>query len=155
TFYLAGPWFAERGVALYAYDARGQGRSPGRGLWGGEELMTEDVRTAVAVARRMYPHATIAVVGESMGAAEAMCAFGSDHPPQADRVILAAPAVWGWSTLPSAYALTLWTSAHMFPWEAVQPPRGVVRHITPSDNIEMLRHIGRDRNMLFTTRIDA
>ena len=40
TYYLAGPWFAERGVALYAYDARGFGRSPNRGLWPGERLMT-------------------------------------------------------------------------------------------------------------------
>ncbi|HWA00249.1 MAG TPA: alpha/beta fold hydrolase [Caulobacterales bacterium] len=155
NFYLAGPWFAERGVAVYAYDARGQGRSPDRGVWGGERLMTEDLRTAVSVARRAHPNAVIAVVGESMGAATAMVTFGSDNPPQADRVVLVSPAVWGWSTMPDAYALTLWTSAHMFPWQPVQPPRGVARHIAPSDNIEMLRHIGRDPNMLFTTRIDA
>ncbi|MES1200725.1 MAG: alpha/beta fold hydrolase [Pseudomonadota bacterium] len=155
TFYLAGPWFAAHGVALYAYDARGQGRSPRRGVWGGERLMTEDLRTAVRVARRMYPHATIAVVGESMGAAEAMATFGDANAPPVDRVVLVAPAVWGWSTMPSAYAFTLWTSAHLFPWKDVVPPRGVVRHITPSDNNEMLRRIGRDPNMIFTTRIDA
>jgi alpha-beta hydrolase superfamily lysophospholipase len=52
TFYLAGPWFAAHGVALYAYDARGFGRSPRRGVWPGEQLMTEDLRTAVRVARQ-------------------------------------------------------------------------------------------------------
>jgi acylglycerol lipase len=155
TFYLAGPWFAERGVAVYAYDARGHGRSPQRGLWGGERLMTEDLRTAVAVARRAHPNATISVVGESMGAATAIAAFGSENPPNADRLVLVAPAVWGWSTLPDAYALTLWTGAHTFPWRAVTAPRSVTRRITPSDNIEMLRHIGRDPNMIFATRIDA
>src|SRR5512147_2200855 len=61
AFYLAGPWFAQHGVAFYAYDARGFGRSPDRGVWGGEELMSEDVRTAVRVARQMYPDAKIAV----------------------------------------------------------------------------------------------
>ena len=35
TFYLAGPWWAKEGIATYAYDARGQGRSPDRGVWGG------------------------------------------------------------------------------------------------------------------------
>lgn len=155
TFEEAGPWFAARGVATYAYDARGQGRSPNRGIWGGERLMTEDVRTAVRTARALYPHATIAVVGESMGAASAIAAFGSDDPPPADRLILVAPAVWGWSTLPDAYAFTLWTSAHLMPGRPVTPPRVVTRHITPSDNIEMLRRIGRDPNMLFQTRIDA
>jgi alpha-beta hydrolase superfamily lysophospholipase len=155
TFYLMGPWFAERGVALFAYDARGFGRSPDRGVWGGQRLMTEDLRTAVNVARQTYPHAKIVVVGDSMGSAESIALFGGPNPPHVDRLILTAPAVWGWSTLPPLYSLTLWVSAHTFPWEAVQPPRGVVRHITASDNNDMLQHIGRDHNMLFTTRIDA
>ena len=155
AFYPAGPWFAARGVAVFAYDARGFGRSPQRGVWGGEQLMTEDLRTAISVARRSYPNATLAVVGDSMGSATAIAAFGSDSPPNADRLILTAPAVWGWSTMPDAYALTLWTGAHTFPWRAVTPPRGVQRRIVASDNIEMLRRIGRDPNMLFTTRIDA
>jgi acylglycerol lipase len=155
TFYLMGPWFAERGVAVFAYDARGFGRSPDRGVWGGERLMTEDLRTAVRVARQMYPNATLAVVGDSMGSAEAIATFGEPGAPSIDRLILTAPAVWGWSTMPPLYSLTLWMSAHAFPWQPVTPPRAVVRHITPSDNVEMLQHIGRDRNMLFTTRIDA
>ena len=155
AFFPAGPWFAERGVAVYAYDARGFGRSPNRGVWGGERLMIEDARTAIAVARRMYPHATLAVIGDSMGSAEALVTFGARDAPQVDRLILVAPAVWGWSTMPTAYSLTLWTTAHMFPWRPVTAPRGVVRRIVASDNNEMLRRIGRDPNMLFATRIDA
>ena len=155
TYYLMGPWMAARGIALYAYDARGFGRSPERGVWGGQALMTEDLRTAVNLARQMYPNATLVVLGDSMGAAEAIATFGAPNAPHIDRLILASPAVWGWSTLPEMYAITLWMAAHTFPWEAVEPPRTVTRHITPSDNVEMLRHIGRDRNMLFTTRIDA
>lgn len=155
TFYLAGPWWAKEGIATYAYDARGQGRSPDRGVWGGTRLMTEDLRTAVTVARRDHPDAIIAVVGESMGAATAIAAFASDDPPHADRLVLVAPAVWGWSSMPRAYSTTLWFGAHTFPYRAVTPPKGVVRRITPSDNTAMLRKLGRDRNMLFTTRIDA
>lgn len=155
TYYLAGPWFAERGVALYAYDARGFGRSPNRGVWPGERLMTEDLRTAVAVARRTHPSATIAVVGDSMGAAAAIATFGAEGAPQADRVILVAPAVWGWSTLPDHYAFTLWVGAHMFPWRAVSPPRNVVRTRTASDNREALLQAGRAPHMIWQTRIDA
>lgn len=155
AFYLAGPWWASQGIATYAYDARGHGRSPQRGVWGGSRLLMEDLRTAVRVARRDHPGAVIAVVGDSMGAATAIAAFASDDPPPADRLVLVAPAVWGWSTLPKAYAVTLWVGAHTFPYRAVTPPKGVQRRITPSDNTEMLRKIGRDRNMLFQTRIDA
>jgi acylglycerol lipase len=155
TFETAGPWFAARGVAVFAYDARGHGRSPNRGMWGGERLLTEDVRTAVNVARRTYPDATITVVGESMGAATALAAFGSSTPPSADRLVLVAPAVWGWSTLPEIYSLTLWAGAHTIPSRAVTPPRGVARRIQASDNIDMLRAIGRDPLMIFRTRVDA
>jgi alpha-beta hydrolase superfamily lysophospholipase len=155
TFYLAGPWFAERGVALFAYDARGFGRSPNRGVWAGERLLTEDLRTAVMVARRTYPNAKIVVMGDSMGAAEAVATFGARNAPHVDRLVLVAPAVWGWSTLPDQYALALWVGAHTFPWRAVQPPRNVTRRISASDNREALLQAGRAPHMIWTTRIDA
>jgi len=155
TFYLAGPWWAGQGIATYAYDARGHGRSPRRGVWGGTRLLTEDLRTAVRVARRDHPTAIVAVVGDSMGGATAIAAFASDHPPPADRLVLVAPAVWGWSTMPRSYAATLWVGAHTFPYRAVTPPRGVVRRIVPSDNTAMLNKIWRDPLMLKTTRVDA
>ncbi len=155
TFYLAGPWFAGRGVALYAYDARGFGRSPNRGVWGGEGLMTEDLRTAILLARRAHPNAIIAVVGDSMGAATAIATFGAEDAPDIDRVILVAPAVWGWSTLPNQYALALWVGAHTFPWRAVEPPRSVVRTRIASDNREALIQAGRAPYMIWQTRIDA
>ncbi len=155
TFYLAGPWFAERGVALYAYDARGFGRSPNRGIWGGERLMTQDLLTAVQVARRAHPDATIAVVGDSMGAATAIAAFGAAETPAVDRIVLVAPAVWGWSALPDTYAVTLWLSAHTFPWTTVKPPRSVTRSRVASDNREALLQAGRAPHMIWQTRIDA
>ncbi len=155
AYYTAGPYWAANGAAVYAYDARGFGRSPNRGVWAGEKLLTEDLRTLVALARRANPGVPVAVVGDSMGAATAIAAFGSDRPPAADRLVLVAPAVWGWSTLPDHYAATLWLGAHTFPHRPVTPPRGVQRKIQASDNIEMLRKLGRDPTMLFETRIDA
>lgn len=155
AFGLAGPAFAEAGVAVYAYDQRGHGRSPQRGLWGGEALLTEDLRTAVRLARARHPEAIVAVLGESMGAAVAMTAFASPSPPVADRLILSAPAVWGWSRLPRSYAAMLWLSAHVMPGRAVAAPRFVQRRIIPSDNREALIAMGLDPLMVFETRIDA
>ena len=88
SFRLAGPWWAERGIETWAIDQRGFGESPGRGVWAGEARMTDDLRTAVALARSRHPRALIAVAGESMGGAVAVSAFGSTCPPEADRVIL-------------------------------------------------------------------
>lgn len=155
AFYLAAPWWAERRVTTYAYDQRAHGRSPKRGVWPDEELFREDLRTAVRVARAMHPEATIAVVGHSMGGAVAASAFGSDDPPDADRLVLVAPGLRGWGALPLLYRSSLWFSTSVRPRWIVRPPRRVVRQITPSDNEEMLRRISQDPLMLFDYRIDA
>ncbi|MCA3696134.1 MAG: alpha/beta hydrolase, partial [Aquidulcibacter sp.] len=46
AFETAAPYWAARGITTYAYDARGFGRSPQRGVWGNEALMIKDLRTA-------------------------------------------------------------------------------------------------------------
>ncbi|HWD68058.1 MAG TPA: alpha/beta fold hydrolase, partial [Caulobacteraceae bacterium] len=69
AFHLAAPWWAEQGITTLAYDQRGFGRSPHRGVWSPEKLSVEDLRTIVALARAKYPGATIAVAGESLGGA--------------------------------------------------------------------------------------
>jgi alpha-beta hydrolase superfamily lysophospholipase len=152
---IAGPYWAARGITTYAYDQRGFGRGPERGLWGGEALMDEDVRTACALLRARHPQAILAVVGESMGGAVAITAFASDRPPDADRVALLSPAVWGWSEQPILNALLLWTAAHTDPGGLLEAPAWVYRRHPPSDNIAVLRQMGRDRNMIFKTRVDA
>ena len=100
AFHLAAPWWASQGIATYAFDQRGFGASPRRGVWGGKELMVEDLRTLTALVRQRHPKAIIAVAGVSMGGAVAIEAFASDRPPAADRLILLAPGVWGWRTQP-------------------------------------------------------
>src|SRR5258706_4453963 len=97
AFHMAAPWWAEQGVTTVAYDQGGFGRSPGRGVWAGDELMVEDLRTVTALVRRKYPHALLVVAGESLGGAVAAEAFASDRPPTADRLVLLSPAVWGWA----------------------------------------------------------
>jgi len=155
AFDLSGPALAAQGVAVLAYDQRGHGRSPQRGIWAGRTLLTEDLRTAVRLTRARYPAATLAVLGESMGAAVTMATFGEPDAPAVDRLILCAPAVWGWSSLPRSYAASLWLTAHTMPGRAVSPPRFVTRRIVASDNTEALLAMGRDPLMVFETRFDA
>ena len=155
AFHLAGPYWATRGIATYAYDQRGFGRSPDRGVWGGDALMTEDLRSFVSVVHARFPHAKIAVVGESLGGAVAIEAFASDRPPAADRLILAAPAVWGWSSQPLAYQLALQVAAHLAPAKVFTPPGFVTEHISASDNIPELEAMGSDRLMIWGARSDA
>ena len=44
AFHLAGPVWAGQGVTTYAYDQRGFGRSPQRGVWAQEDVLIEDLR---------------------------------------------------------------------------------------------------------------
>jgi acylglycerol lipase len=153
AFHMAAPYWADQGVTVYAYDQRGFGRSPERGIWPEEELMREDLRTAVAIARQRHPDATITVVGISMGAAVAISAFGSDRPPEADNFIASGPGLRGWGAMNPAYRASLWLSAHVRPSWIVRPPRRFVR-IEPSDNIEMLQRSWADPLMMPSNRID-
>lgn len=155
AFRLAGPWWAGQGITTYAYDQRGFGRSPQRGVWGGEALMMEDLRVAVALARERHPSALVAVVGESMGGAVAIAAFASDRPPQAHRLVLLAPAVWGWSSQPLPYRLSLWVTARVAGERVLRPPSWLTARIQASDNIAELRRMGADRNLIWGARTDA
>jgi acylglycerol lipase len=155
AFHLAAPYWASQGIATYAYDQRGFGRSPQRGVWAGDALMTEDLRTITALVRARYPHAIIAVAGESLGGAVAIEAFASDHPPAADRLVLLAPAVWGWSSQPLSYRLALQLAARLAPAKVFNPPGFVTDHISPSDNTEELIAMGRDPLMSWGARSDA
>ncbi|RAK58617.1 alpha/beta hydrolase [Phenylobacterium hankyongense] len=155
AFHLAAPWWAEQGITTLAYDQRGFGRSPGRGVWAGDELMDEDLRTVVSLARRAYPHAIIVVVGESMGGAVAAETFASDRPPAADRVVLLSPAVWGWREQPLPYRTLLWFAANFTASKVYTPPRWLTRKVSPTDNREELIAMGRDPLMVWGARSDT
>lgn len=155
AFETAAPWWAARGVTTYAYDQRGFGRSLNRGRWPKEDLLREDLRAAVRLARARHPDAVLTVVGISMGGAVAMSAFGSDDPPLGvDRLILSGPGLRGWGGLPLIHRASLWASTKVRPGWVVVPPKFATDRITPSDNIEMLRARGRDTLNTFDNRID-
>lgn len=153
AFHMAAPYWAKNGVTTYAYDQRGFGRSPNKGIWPEEELMREDLRTAVDVARARHPEAVITVVGISMGGSVALTAFGSERPPKADRLIISGPGLRGWGAINPLYRVSLWATAHANPDWLVVPPVGLIK-IEPSDNNDMLRRTWSDPHMTYRTRID-
>lgn len=147
-----GPWFAEHGISLYAIDQRGFGRAPGRGLWAGGARMAEDATSVVKLVRERHPGLPVYLLGTSMGGAVAMRAMRLQNPPDVDGIVLVAPAVWGWRAMNDFYSVVLWASAHIAPSYTLTG-RGL--EIRPSDNIEMLRALGRDPLVIKETRIDT
>lgn len=155
AFHIAAPRWAKAGITTYAYDQRGFGVSPGRGVWAGEDLMVEDLRTVVALARARHPQALIVVAGESMGGSVAAAAFAGDNPPAADRLVLMSPAVWGFGSQPLPNKTLLWLAANLTPSKVYTPPKFITSRITPTDNRQELIAMGRDPLMIWGARSDT
>jgi acylglycerol lipase len=151
-FTQPGTYFSQRGIACYAYDQRGFGGSPQRGLWPGVAAYTNDLAQFTRLVQLRHPGVPVYLLGESMGAAVIISAMTEDHPPLADGIILSAPAVWGRQMMPWYQRWLLWIGAHTVPWLTVT---GKGLRIIASDNIEMLRGLGRDPMVIKETRVDA
>ena len=143
-------FFAGLGIATYAYDQRGFGEAPDHGYWDGIPAMLSDVRTAVALAHKQFPRVPVYLLGESMGGALAMVAESSPNPVPVDGVILSAPAVWSRPTMNIFERVGLWLASHTVPWLGVG---GGGLGFKPSDNIEMLRQLGRDPLVIKSTLV--
>ena len=155
AFHFLGEALAAEGITTIAYDQRGFGRSPQRGVWAGQDLMVEDLRTVVALARAKHPDARIVVIGESMGGSVAALAFASDNPPAADRLVLSAPGVWGFRSQPLPNKTLLWLAANFTGSKVYTPPKWLTDRIYPTDNREELIAMGRDRLMIWGARSDT
>ena len=147
-----GEYLSQRGFACYAYDQRGFGNSPGWGLWGGMDAYMEDVKVFTALLRLRHPGIPLYLLGESMGGAIVIVTMTSVNPPDVDGLILSAPAVWGRSTMPWYQRALLDTMAYVAPSLRLT---GEGLKKMASDNIEMLRQLGRDPLFIKATRVDA
>jgi alpha-beta hydrolase superfamily lysophospholipase len=155
AFEAAGQAWAKDGIATYAYDQRGFGAAPERGRWPGRAALAADAATACGILRRLYPGVPLYLLGESMGGAVAVIALtgGSGTPiPDVDGAILAAPAVWGRSTMGLLPRVALWVGVRLLPGLRLT---GQSLHILASDNIPMLRGLGRDPLVIKETRVDT
>lgn len=149
---MAAAWWMARGITTYAYDQRGFGGAPQRGIWPGDDVLVDDAREMVALVRGYHPGVPVYLLGNSMGGAVAMAAAAAEPRLDVNGIILGAPAVWGWSSLNPVYRGVLWLAAHTLPANKMTG-RGL--GVKASDNIEMLRELERDPMVIKDTRTDA
>ncbi len=152
AFAEAGDYWAERGIITYAYDQRGFGATPHRGLWPGSDALIGDLKSATRALRARHPDLPLFLLGESMGGAVILSAAADGEPLPADGMVLAAPAVWARSTMPWYQRAALWVAAHSIPWAELT---GKGLDIHPSDNVEMLRALGKDPLVIKGARVDS
>jgi alpha-beta hydrolase superfamily lysophospholipase len=152
AFEEPGKALAAQGIAVYAYDQRGFGAAPEHGFWPGEDTMVGDLDEVTRLVAERHPGRPIYLLGESMGGALVMVAMTRPDAPKVAGVILSAPAVWARSSMNIFERGALWFFSHTTPWLTLTG-RGL--NIQASDNIEMLRRLGRDPLVIKETRVDA
>ena len=145
-------FFNNNQFAVYAYDQRGFGETPTRGRWSGSQALVEDLATFVSRIKIIYPDTPLYILGDSMGGAVTILAMAGEDSPEVNGLILVAPAVWSRSEMPFYQRFLLSLTAHTIPWKKVT---GQSLQISPSDNIEMLKKLGRDPLVIKETRIDV
>ena len=152
AFASVGSYFATQGIGLIAYDQRGFGLSERTGIWAGASAYGEDLDALTRAVKQRYPGLPLFLLGESMGAAVVITAL-HDHPDMAvEGVILSAPAVWSRDTMPWYQSLIMDLAASLLPEVRLT---GSGLRVQASDNLEMLRGLGRDPWVIKATRIDA
>ena len=153
AFDMPGRFWAQLGITTIAYDQRGFGRNDRAGFWAGAEVMRADLDDALAAARARYPGVPVFALGESMGGAVVLTSLATSKL-NADGVILVAPAVWSRADMPLSYRAALFLGANLLPNMIL--PNSAASHvvtIVPSDNVPMLRALGRDPLFQTQTRI--
>ena len=151
-FQQPGEYLSKQGIACFAYDQRGFGAAPKRGLWAGGAAYTHDLHTLVRLIKQRYPDRPVYLLGESMGGAIVITAMSQANMPAVEGIILVAPALWARPTMPWYQTGLLWTLAHSLPWLTLT---GEGVGVLPSDNIEMLRALGRDPWVIKATRVET
>ena len=145
-------FFNSHRLAVYAYDQRGFGETISRGRWSGWQALTEDLTTFLGLIKETHPDTPVYILGDSMGGAVTILTMAGEDAPEVSGLILVAPAVWARSEMPFYQRFLLSLAAHTIPWKEVT---GGSLKITPSDNIDMLRELGKDPIVIKETRIDV
>ncbi len=151
-FHQPGHYFSKQNILSYAYDQRGFGESPNHGSWAGTDTYIRDIECFVHLVKNQHPNIPLYLLGDSMGGAISISTAAQSNALPIAGIILAAPAVWSRETMPWYQNVLLWTLSHTVPWLTLT---GNGLGIKPSDNIEMLRNLGRDPLIIKETRVES
>ncbi len=152
AFALPGTALAAAGIAVYAYDQRGFGAAPHRGLWPGTDRLVADLRDATALLAARHPGLPLYLLGESMGGAVVIAATTRPGAPQVAGIILSAPAVWGYDEMGLVPRVSLWVARRLVPGMTAT---GSDLKIQATDNLPLLQAFSTDPLVIKKTRIDA
>jgi alpha-beta hydrolase superfamily lysophospholipase len=151
-FEATGAYLSARGFAVYAFDQRGFGRAPEKGIWAGGDRMADDAGALARLLRIRYPDVPIYALGESMGGAVLLHALQRQPRGWIDAVVLSAPAVWGRNEMRRYQRMPLNLLAHS--WRGLTLSGGITGR-RPSDDPATLEWLRNDALVIHRTRVDV
>ncbi|MEO0393682.1 MAG: alpha/beta fold hydrolase [Pseudomonadota bacterium] len=169
AFALPAPAWSTVGITTYAFDQRGFGEAEPIGRWAGADTYRADTLAALAILADRHPDTPLFLLGESMGGSIAILAatypgppkpYNTEllilpdpepRPPVADGMILIAPGILDRPSLSSTERAFLDIGVNLLPW-AMSGRRGVA--VLPTDNLALLRAMGKDPLMQREVRFD-
>lgn len=143
--------FTGQGVALYAYDQRGFGAAPHRGLWPGVPTLVADCAACLGLVAERHPGTPIFLLGESMGAAVALVLAARRPALPVAGYILSAPGVRGRAGMSEFSRKTLEIASRLIPAVGFS---GAAPGFSPSDNEDAMRRWSRDPLTAKEFRVD-
>ena len=152
AFQGIGEHLARREIAVFAYDQRGFGDTAQRGVWPGADQLIGDALEFLRFMRVYFPRAKFSLMGESIGASVWLAALADAPDLDIHRIILVAPAVWGWNAMWFMQRAALWTAAHSAAPDVLTTGVGLALHA--SDNVEVLREMALDPLVIKTVGVD-
>lgn len=73
-------YLSQHGIACFAYDQRGFGIAPKRGLWAGQDAYIDDLQVLIRLLKQRYPDRPVYLLGEKHGGRGDYCRNGTaDH----------------------------------------------------------------------------
>jgi alpha-beta hydrolase superfamily lysophospholipase len=152
AFDIPAPLLNAEGIGVYAYDQRGFGAAPNRGIWPGGSTLVSDAVAVTRLVRARHPGVPITLMGESMGVAVLLVAATSATPPPADGYVLLAPAVRGRASMAPWMRGLLTLASRTIPLVGF---RGSSPGFAPTDSEEAMARWGRDPLTTKEFRVDA
>jgi lysophospholipase len=143
-----GNWFAERGVAVHAYDHRGHGRSQGpRNYVHSFDDYLDDLSILLEIVEREHPGVPVTIVGHSMGGLIST-AFVRERKPAITSLVTSGPAL---ALGPAMGGLRMWL-LRVLSWIL---PRILIPSGLPSDGLSRDPEVARlyDADPLVDPRI--
>jgi alpha-beta hydrolase superfamily lysophospholipase len=152
---LAQSFTAELHATVYAYDQRGFGANPQPGIWPGTDTLLGDLRHIAGQLRSRHPGLPVSVVGESMGGAVVLIAAVESPGLEADQIVLKAPAVWGFQSMPWYQRISLQFMNAVAPDMTFTGRSIQSLGITPTNDPEISRELSRDPLFIKATRVSS